>query len=234
MAGQATKNKNEKENKYNLKLSKIEPKTENQKKAFHEFQSGKNLFLHGSAGTGKSFISLYLALKNLYEKRTYDKIIIMRSAVPTRDQGFLPGTLKEKEEIYKLPYIGIVDELCSERGAYFKLEKMGTIVFTTTSFIRGINLNDCIVIVDECQNMTWHEYYTIMTRLGENSRIVFSGDTKQNDFQQYKKKEVSGISTMLDLCDEMKEFSVVNFKTDDIVRSGLVKKFLELCEKKNL
>jgi phosphate starvation-inducible protein PhoH len=238
MAGNVTNNRNKNEDKFNVKLKSIQPKTPNQQLAFQEFQSDKNLFLHGSAGTGKSFISLYLALKNLYERKDYNKIIIIRSAVPTRDQGFLPGTVKEKEEIYKLPYISIVKELCTMSnnmgGVYYHLEKSGIIEFMTTSYIRGINLNDCIIIVDECQNMTWHEYYSLMTRLGDNSRIIFSGDTKQNDFKTAKKKEESGIEQMMGVCSEMKEFSMINFTTDDIVRSGLVKKFIKICEKRNL
>jgi phosphate starvation-inducible protein PhoH and related proteins len=238
MAGDATRNRNKNEEKLNVKLKSVEPKTNNQKIAFQEFQSNKNLFLHGSAGTGKSFISLYLSLKNLYEKKDYEKIVIIRSAVSTRDQGFLPGDVREKEEIYKLPYISIVSELCTIQNSlgsvYYHLEKSGVIQFMTTSYIRGINLNNCIVIVDECQNMTWHEYYSVMTRLGENCRIIFSGDTKQNDFKNAKKKEESGIETMMGVCEELREFSIVKFTTDDIVRSGLVKKFIEICEKRNL
>lgn len=236
MAGAVTRNRKKRENNLNMKLNNIDPKTDNQRLAFREYQSGQNMFLHGSAGTGKTFISLYLALKSFFDG-SFEKIYIVRSAVPTRDQGFLPGTIEEKEEVYKLPYSSIVNSICNmpnNKDPFSYLEKAGIINFTTTSYIRGITIDDSVVIVDECQNMTWHEYYSLMTRLGDNSRIIFCGDTKQDDFKNQKKKERSGVEDMLDVAYDMKEFSLVEFTTDDIVRSGLVKKFIEYCENNGL
>ena len=160
-----------------FKIKKIEPLTENQKISFEQYHNGKNLMLHGIAGTGKSFISVYLALNEIMnENKNYNKIIIVRSVVPTRDMGFLPGNSKEKTKVYEAPYYAICGELFGRGDAYEILKQKGLVDFISTSFIRGITLNNCIIIVDEIANMTLHELDSIITRVGKNCKIIFSGD----------------------------------------------------------
>ena len=160
-----------------LELAEIEPLTRNQLIAF---ESSQNLVLHGCAGTGKTFISSYLAFDDM-TKNMYEKLVIIRSAVPTRDIGFLPGTEKEKSSVYEEPYRDISIDLFSRGDAYQILKTKGLVHFMTTSYIRGITLRDAVILIDECQNMTFHELDSIITRVGENCRVIFCGDFKQSD-----------------------------------------------------
>lgn len=203
--------------KINFSLKQIEPLTHGQ---LQVFESEKHLLLHGCAGTGKTFISLYLALDDL-EKSRYNKIIIIRSAVSTREIGFLPGTESEKARIYEQPYIGIFQELF-ERGddPYGQLKTKGIVQFMTTSYLRGITLQDAVIIVDECQNMTFHELDSIITRIGDNCRIIFCGDFAQSDLK------INGIRKFMDILAKMHEFDFIEFGIRDIVRSDLVKSYL--------
>jgi len=200
------------------------PITRNQRKVF-EYFSHNHLVLHGMAGTGKSFLSLYLSLQAVLAKKSpYFKIIIVRSAVPTRDIGFLPGSLKEKIEAYEEPYKIIVDEIFGRGDAYGILKNKGQIEFVTTSYLRGVTLDDCIVIVDEFQNCTFQELDTIITRIGENGKIIFCGDYRQTDLD--KSRERRGMMKFLNILEKMYEFEFVEFEADDIVRSGLVKSYI--------
>lgn len=203
--------------KINFHLKQIEPLTAGQ---LSVFESEKHLLLHGCAGTGKTFISLYIALDDL-EKNRYNKVIIIRSAVSTREIGFLPGTESEKARIYEQPYIGIFQELF-ERGddPYGQLKQKGVVQFMTTSYLRGITLTDAIVIVDECQNMTFHELDSIITRVGHNCRMIFCGDFFQSDLK------INGIRRFMEILQEMDEFDFIEFGIGDIVRSNLVKSYL--------
>ncbi len=200
------------------------PITRNQKRVFDYF-SNNHLVLHGMAGTGKSFLSLYLSIQAILAKKSpYLKIIVVRSAVPTRDIGFLPGSLKEKIEAYEEPYKIIVSEIFGRGDAYGILKNKGQIEFVTTSYLRGITLDDCIVIVDEFQNCTFQELDTIITRIGENGKIIFSGDYRQSDLD--KSRERAGMIKFLDILEKMYEFEFVEFDAEDIVRSGLVKSYI--------
>lgn len=200
------------------------PMTRNQRKIF-EYFSDNHLVLHGMAGTGKSFLSLYLSLQAVLTKKSpYYKIIIIRSAVPTRDVGFLPGSLKEKIEAYEDPYKTIVDEIFGRGDAYGILKNKGQIEFVTTSYLRGITLDDCIVIVDEFQNCTFQELDTVVTRIGDNAKIIFCGDYRQSDLERAKEKE--GMSLFVSILEKMHEFEFVELGIDDIVRSGLVKSYI--------
>jgi len=200
------------------------PITRNQKRVFDYF-SNNHLVLHGMAGTGKSFLSLYLSLQAILAKKSpYLKIVVVRSAVPTRDIGFLPGSLKEKIEAYEEPYKIIVSEIFGRGDAYGILKNKGQIEFVTTSYLRGITLDDCIVIVDEFQNCTFQELDTIITRIGENGKIIFSGDYRQSDLD--KSRERAGMIKFLDILEKMYEFEFVEFGAEDIVRSGLVKSYI--------
>ena len=200
----------------NFTIPEIEPLTRNQLLAF---ESDKNMVLCGAAGTGKTFISLYLAFDDI-AKQEYDKLIIVRSAVPTRDIGFLPGTDKEKAKVYEEPYYAIASEIFQRGDAYEILKKHNVVTFMTTSYLRGLTVRDSVVIVDECQNMTFHELDSIITRVGENSRIIFCGDFAQADLPK------NGMKDSLRVLEEMSEFDVIEFGFSDIVRSNFVKKYL--------
>ena len=211
--------------KLNFNLKTIEPLTQNQKLSFEAYHSGKNLMLHGIAGTGKSFVSLYLGLNQiLSENSPYKKLVIVRSVVPTRDMGFLPGNSKEKAKVYEAPYYAICTELFGRSDSYEYLKSKGLVEFISTSFIRGITLNDCIIIVDEIANMTLHELDSVITRVGRNCRIIFCGDFRQTDL--YKKTDMSGLKKFMAIADSMPSFKTVEFEVDDIVRSALVKEYI--------
>jgi predicted ribonuclease YlaK len=204
-------------------LVKLDPLTQNQKISFESFASGNHLCLDGSAGTGKTFISLYLALEAVFNKE-YEKVIIVRSAVPTRDMGFLPGTQEEKEDAYTAPYKAIVNDLFEDSDAWTKLTSGKQIEFLTTSFIRGITLKNAIVIIDESQNCTYHELCSVITRLGEDCRFIMAGDYYQSDFT--RKGDQNGISYFINIIKNMRAFDHIEFKWEDIVRSGFVRDFI--------
>jgi phosphate starvation-inducible protein PhoH len=211
-----------------LTLSKIQPLTDNQKQTFEEYRRDQHLILHGTAGTGKTFISMYLALEQILHKGDFKRLIIVRSAVPTRDIGFLPGTLKEKTRTYELPYHAICGDLFGRDDAYDILKTKGVCDMITTSFIRGITLNDSIILVDECQNLSFHEADSIMTRVGRNSRIIFCGDYNQSDLE---KKERGGLHQFMHILKRIDLFSMIEFNSADIVRSGIVKQYIIEKEK---
>jgi predicted ribonuclease YlaK len=204
-------------------LVKLNPLTQNQKLAFDSFASGNHLCLDGSAGTGKTFISLYLALEAVFNKE-YEKVIIVRSAVPTRDMGFLPGTQEEKEDAYTAPYKAIVNDLFEDQEAWGKVIATNSVEFLTTSFIRGITLKNAIVIIDESQNCTYHELCSVITRLGEDCRFIMAGDYYQSDFT--RKGDQNGISYFINIIKNMRAFDHIEFKWEDIVRSGFVRDFI--------
>lgn len=217
-------------------IKKINPLTDAQSDFFSNWEDDlvEGIVMYGSAGTGKSFLALYSALNEiLSEEPIYDKIILVRSFVPSRESGFLPGTLEEKGEIYELPFQEIVTELTGKKEAYSKLKDQAKIEFHSSSYLRGITFNDSIVIVDEIQNYGWQELSTIMTRIGKNSRVIFCGDLAQNDLIQ-KKNDVSGIRDFMSVTKNMPEFRHIKFTTEDIVRSGIVKSFLINCERLGL
>lgn len=206
-----------------FQLRNIVPLTTNQQRTFDFYGSGKNLVLHGYAGTGKTFISLFLALNEILTPGSrYDKIIIVRSVVPSRDIGFLPGSIKDKIRVYEEPYTEIVDDLFG-RSEYDAMKLRGIIQFTTTSFLRGLTFNNAIVIVDEIQNMTFAELDTVMTRLGDVSKAVFCGDFRQTDLNE---RDRSGLVDFLGVLKKIGSFAYVEFDKDDIVRSGLVRDYI--------
>lgn len=217
-------------------LKDIKPMTKKQADLFEIYNRDiDGLSAIGSAGTGKTMCALYLALKDVIEDNLYDKIIIVRTAVQTRDQGFLPGKLSEKMEQYETPYIDIVNDLYDRSDAYKLLKDKGYIEFMSSSFVRGLTFNNAIIIFDECQNANYQEMRSVITRVGENSRIIFCGDTKQDDLQASKNKnDKSGLASFLNVLRNIDGgFPVVEFSKEDIVRSGLVKKFIiaeeEMC-----
>jgi len=191
---------------------------------YQNFNS-KNLMLHGMAGTGKSFISLYLSLKEVIKSESiYKKVVIVRSVVPTRDMGFLPGNNKEKAKVYEAPYYAICTELFGRGDAYEVLKSRGIVDFISTSFIRGITLNDSIIVVDEIANLTLHELDSIITRVGKNCKIIFSGDFSQSDFT--REQDRNGLKDFMKIIDRMKSFEFIEFDENDIVRSSMVKEYI--------
>ena len=212
-------------------MTEVKPLTDNQKIAFAQYGEGKNLLLHGAAGTGKTFITLYLALKEVLDENTpYDKIYIVRSLVPTREIGFLPGDHEDKSALYQIPYKNMVRYMFSMPDdnsfemLYDNLRAQETISFWSTSFIRGVTLDNAIVLVDEFSNLNFHELDSMITRIGEDSKVMFCGDITQSDLTRENDK--SGISDFIRILEEMKEFSCIEFDINDIVRSGLVKSYL--------
>jgi phosphate starvation-inducible PhoH-like protein len=208
-----------------LHMCDLLPMTANQKLVFDAFHSGKNLFLSGLAGTGKTFISVALALQDILRGTcTQERLMIMRSAVPTRDMGFLPGSVKEKIRVYEAPYHAICSEIFNRGDAYDILKSKGLIQFSTTSHIRGLTIMDAIVVIDEIQNLSAHEANSLITRMGVNTRVIICGDLRQNDLVYTR--EQSGMGDIIKIISRMKSFAMVEFEREDIVRSAFVKEYL--------
>ena len=213
-------------------LKQFEPLTENQAKFFETYKRGDYFtMLCGSAGTGKSFIACYKALEEVLDKTSsFHRVVIVRSAVQSRDLGFTPGSVEEKMSLYEQPYMQICHTLFGRRDAYDALKECGRIEFISTSFIRGMSFDDAVIIVDECQNLTWEELSTIMTRVGYRSKIIFCGDYKQTDLYR-NNKDKSGMKKFHEIAKMMNSFTNIEFTTEDIVRSSLVRDFLIAVEK---
>lgn len=207
--------------------------TDNQQKFFDMYKRGDYCMgVLGSAGTGKTFISLYKAIEEVLDKTNpFRQIVVVRSCVPTRDVGFLPGTLEEKQEVYELPYKEACTNLFDRSDSWDRLKEQGYARFISTTAIRGISIDDSIIIVDECQNMTYQELSTIITRTGYRSKIIFVGDWRQNDLVT-KKNDVSGLPQFLGVLRTMKAYSEIEFNRDDICRSSLVRDFIIAAEEK--
>jgi len=212
-------------------LLDIEPLTDNQRKLFDAYAEGKHLVAYGCAGTGKTFITLYNALREVLDERTpYEKIYLVRSLVATREIGFLPGSYEDKSDIYQIPYKNMVKYMFQMPSdaefemLYGNLKSQETIKFWSTSFLRGTTLDNSIVIVDEFQNCTSHELDSIITRVGENSKIMFCGDATQSDLQ--KTNDRHGIINFMNVLRKMPSIDIIEFGVDDIVRSGLVKEYI--------
>ena len=212
-------------------LLPIEPLTDNQRVMFEEYGKGQNIYAYGCAGTGKTFVALYLALRDVLDEDTpYDKVYIVRSLVATREIGFLPGTHEDKASLYQIPYKNMVKYMFempddnSFEMLYENLKAQETVSFWSTSFLRGTTLDNAIVIIDECQNLNFHELDSIMTRCGQDTKIMFCGYARQSDLQ--KSNERTGIVDFQRILQDMNEFSLVEYNIEDIVRSGLVKSYL--------
>ncbi len=212
-------------------LIKIKPITEGQKSVFETWKQGKNQFLFGCAGTGKTFVSLYLAMQDVLDPSTpYDKVYMVRSLVPTREIGFLPGDHEDKSNLYQIPYKNMVKYMfkmpddSSFEMLYDNLRAQQTVSFWSTSFIRGVTLDKCVIIVDEFSNLNFHELDSIITRVGEDAKIIFSGDYTQSDLT--KTNERTGVLDFMKILQTMPSFDCTEFGIEDIVRSGMVREYL--------
>ena len=212
-------------------LVSIKPITDNQKIVFSSWKKDKHQFLFGAAGTGKTFISMYLALQSVMDLKTkHDKGVIVRSLIPTREIGFLPGDEEDKAALYQVPYQNMVQFMFEQpnqqafNNLYDRLKGQGSLYFLSTSFLRGLTFDNTIVIVDECQNLNFHELDTIITRIGQDSKIIFCGDFDQSDL--IKTNEKNGLFNFVKILEEMEEFNCTEFTIGDIVRSGFIRSYL--------
>ena len=212
-------------------LSTIKPVTDSQKLVFESWKKGLNQFLFGCAGTGKTFVSLYLALQDVLKNDTpYDKVVVVRSLIPTREIGFLPGDEEDKAALYQVPYSNMMQFMFEQPNEqafsmlYDRLKTQGSFYFLSTSFLRGLTFDNSIIIVDECQNLNFHELDTIITRVGQDSKIMFCGDFGQSDLTRLNEK--NGLMNFLQILQEMNEFNCTEFDIGDIVRSGFVRSYL--------
>ena len=209
-------------------LMYVEPKTLNQEKVFGDYKEGYDLFLHGAPGTGKTFLSMYLALNEIMDFKTEKKrLVIIRSAQPSKQIGFLPGSEKEKLAVYERPYRTAAEKLFGRGDAYDILVQKGLIHFESTSFLRGNEFEDAIVLLEETQNMTYGEIKTCMSRIGDNCRVIINGDGKQDDLTSARYNEESGLATLKKVLEKMGCVAYTEFGIQDIVRSGFVRSFIE-------
>lgn len=207
-----------------FQLKTVSPLTLNQSRIFSCWEKKhSHLVLHGHPGTGKTYVGMYLALRELFSNNLYQKIVVFRSVVPSRDIGFLPGSEKEKARIYETPYKEICDELYQTKGSYDFLKTRGLIEFTTSSFLRGLTFSNSIVIVDEFQNMSWNEIFAILTRIGIGSRVILCGDVRQTDL---RKHEHGAAKHIINITKKMKSFEFIELGENDIVRSDFVKELI--------
>ncbi len=214
------------------RMVKVGPLTENQEKIFKAWDDGKHLFIYGAAGTGKTFCAMYKALYDcLKTAPSYENVYIVRSLVATREIGFLPGDHEDKSSLYQIPYKNMVKYMFEAGNdnefemLYGSLKQQETIKFWSTSFLRGVTLDNSVIIIDEMQNLNFHELDSIITRVGENTRIVFCGDAMQSDLQRDKEK--NGIHDFMRILERMPDdFSMIEMGVDDICRSGLVRNYL--------
>ena len=212
-------------------LLDIEPLTDNQRKLFESYDAGKHLVAHGVAGSGKTFLCLFKALQDVLSEYTpYEKIYIVRSLVPTREIGFLPGSHDDKASLYQIPYKNMVKymfQMPSDADfemLYGNLKAQETISFWSTSFIRGTTLDNCIIIVDELENLNFHELDSIITRVGENTKILFCGDASQSDL--IRQNEKNGVVDFMKILRQMPSFDIIEFEVEDVIRSGLIKEYI--------
>lgn len=208
-------------------LEQIQPKNKNQELAFQLWQRDQVdcLALTQQAGVGKTLLAMYFALESVLDESTpFEKVVVIRSAVQGRDIGFLPGSEEEKNAQYEEPYSQACDFLFPWKNSYLSLKKAGKLEFRNTSFLRSINLEKSVVVLDESQNCTFGELMTGITRVANRSKFILCGDYNQNDLYR-KNNDVSGLLKFLEVYRNMRDVNCgeVRFELEDIVRSGIAK-----------
>jgi len=215
-------------NQSGLQLGQIYPITDRQVDTFNSFDDNKNLFLVGSAGVGKTFLALYLGLREIFSGNSeYEYITIIRTAQASKNIGFLPGSEKEKLAVYEAPYAAICSELFNRGDAYEILKQKGIIKFESTSFLRGTTINNSIIVVDEFQGMCWNELNLVSTRVGDHSKIIYCGDLRQSDlrFNDDRRGHVCFYKILM----SMNSIETIQFTENDIVRSGFCRDWIIAC-----
>lgn len=206
-------------------MDRVRPLTEPQTEMCRAFSDGYQIIAHGSAGTGKTFLALALAMEMVLDPDSdVSRVVIVRSAVPTREQGFVPGTQEEKNAVYEYPYKVMLEQLFGRASTYVDMKDVGLIEFITTSYIRGATLDDAVVIIDEVQNMTWQEIDSAITRMGRGTRLIMCGDTRYQ--QDLRRGETSGFGNVMKVASQMPQFSIIEFNPEDIVRSTFVRDWI--------
>lgn len=212
-------------NKFSMR--KIEPITTTQEEMFDSYRNDRNIAAIGTAGTGKTMCAMYLGLSDVLTQPEYEKLIVIRSAVQTREQGFMPGSKAQKEAVFTVPYADITNDLFQRGDAWEILKQKRMVEFMTSSFVRGLTFDNSIIVVDECQSMTYHELDSIITRVGESSKIIFCGDTFQDDLAGSRNRnDITGLPEFIKVLNRIDSFDIINFGVEDIVRSGLVKEYI--------
>ncbi len=213
-------------------LEDIRPESANQQKLF-DHRDTPIKTATGVAGTGKTLVSLYLAFLDVLDKNTnYRQVKIIRSAVPTRDLGFLPGSEQEKVEVYEQPYRDLCDVLFKYQSKnYDNLKEVGYLSFATTSHLRGLTFDESIIVVDEFSSMTFQELDTIITRVGVDSKIIFCGDVSQTDL--INRRDRPGYYEFMKVLNRMSNHVNIDFTSEDIVRGDLVAEYLTAKEVNN-
>lgn len=207
-------------------MKSITPMTRNQQRVFDLWKDDYSIVLDGFSGVGKSFLSIYLALKDILDADSvYEKIIIVRSTTSIRSPGFLPGSLEEKNSVFEMPYSQIFDDLFKKKNQYKFMKEAGLVEFHSTAFLRGLSFTNAIVIFDEFQNANYEEIATCIQRIARQSKLILCGDYMQNDLIRMK-NDVSGFKKAIDIINMMPDFRKVSFEIADCVRSEFVKSFL--------
>ena len=205
------------------------PKNDRQSQYLQALQESDQVIVFGPSGTGKTYlVSTYAA--NLYHLKTVNKIVITRPHVAVgKDIGYLPGTLEEKAAPWALPVLDVLEKQLG-KGVVETALKAGNIEVAPLALMRGRSFEDSFIICDESQNITFHELKMLLTRVGENSKLVLNGDVMQSDL-----KEADGLSKVVHIVKKyMLPVPIIEFGVEDIVRSDMTKLWVETFVKEGV
>lgn len=216
--------------KQSIFASTFRPRNAKQAKLVQSIEDKEVTIAIGSSGTGKTYCALASALNLLGDK--YKKIILVKSvtSIPGEEIGFIPGTFEEKMDPYIMSFTWNIDKIIG-KDASKELMKKDLIEVLPLAYIRGLSIDNAIVIADEAQNFTSHTFKTIMTRIGSNSKYIFLGDIEQID---RKKKGESGLATMLDVFKDESFVGTVEFDDEDCVRNPIIPLMLEKLRERGI